>query len=194
MTKPVAKQGEAMTGTDARVLPVGHDSSRLKASIGKSEIESREVRPLDFSAAMSVREARDQYFAKHGLCAADYEKRLFITKVGFVPVPFPNPGLFHLHDLHHVATGFSTDTIGEAEISVFELRAGCRGFLVHLLCISVVFMVLFVAPRRLLRSFRRSRGARTLYFDPTPYGALLEMTVGELRAKLALPPDGLAHP
>jgi len=150
------------------------------------------TKPLD--AAMSVREARDRYLADNGLDVASYASRFFITKVGFVPIPFPNPGLLHLHDLHHVATGFSTDTIGEAEISVFELRAGCRGFLVHILCVSVIFFVLFVAPHRLLRSFRRSKGARTLYFDATPYEELLEMTVAELRGKLALPEKGLVSP
>ena len=37
----------------------------------------------------------------------------------------PNPGFLPWHDLHHVATGYGTGLIGEAEISAYELRAGC---------------------------------------------------------------------
>jgi ubiquinone biosynthesis protein Coq4 len=31
-----------------------------------------------------------------------------------------------LHDLHHVATGFGTDMIGEGEVSVWETRRRLR--------------------------------------------------------------------
>ena len=31
------------------------------------------------------------------------------------------------HDLHHVATRFGTDNVGEGEISAWELRRGLRG-------------------------------------------------------------------
>ena len=42
---------------------------------------------------------------------------------------------------------------------------------------------LFIAPRRVWRAFRRAKGQRTLYYDPTPYERLLHMTIGEVPPK-----------
>ena len=52
---------------------------------------------------------------------------------------------------------------------------------------------LFVAPRRVVDAWRRSRGTRTLYFSTVDYEALLDMTVRELRQHLGMPPSGLAN-
>lgn len=143
-------------------------------------------------AGLTVREARDRYLQANRLDTSGYGKRLFVVRLGFIPLPFPNPGLLHLHDLHHVVTGFETNLVGEAEISVYELCAGCRTFVIHLLCLGSILFALLLAPRRLLRAYRRSRGTRSLYWDPTPLETILEMRVGELRAKLGVPEEGLA--
>jgi hypothetical protein len=85
-----------------------------------------------------------------------------------------------------VLTGFGTDWIGEAEIGAWELRAGCNSFITYFLNGPGVIIGLFISPGRVWRALRAARGQRTLYRDPTPYERLLRMTVGELRARIAI--------
>ncbi|HEX8336279.1 MAG TPA: hypothetical protein VF621_06085 [Pyrinomonadaceae bacterium] len=143
----------------------------------------------------TMRAGRDRYLAANSLTVASYTESGFPVYVGRWPVRLPNPGLLHLHDLHHVVTGYGTGLVGEAEISAYELRAGCRSFLVHLLCVGAILCALFVAPRRILRAWRHARGARTLYHTDIPYEALLDMSVAELRRRLNIAPvaSDVAH-
>lgn len=138
----------------------------------------------------TVRAGRDRYLAANSLTVESYTERGFPVYVGRWPVRLPNPGLLHLHDLHHVVTGYGTGLVGEAEISAYELRAGCRSFMVRLLCVGAILCAAFVAPRRVLRAWRRARGARTLYHTTIPYETLLGMTVRELRRHLNIAPEG----
>src|ERR1051325_6036381 len=121
----------------------------------------------------SVREARDRSFRDNGLSASSYESPRFPVYFWRWAVWLPNPGFLPYHDLHHVATGFQTGLVGEAEISAYELRAGCRSPLIFILCFGAIAGALFVAPRRVARAWRRSRGTRTLYLTTVEYGALL---------------------
>ena len=136
----------------------------------------------------TVRSGRDRYFADNSLTLDSYAERGFPVYVASWVVRLPNPGLLHLHDLHHVVTGYGTGLIGEAEISAYELRAGCRSLTVHLLCVGAILCALFVAPGRVVRAWRRARGARTLYYSTTPYETLLDMSVAELRRHLNVAP------
>jgi hypothetical protein len=145
------------------------------------------------SADETVRAARDRYLAANSLSPDSYNERGFPVYVGRWAVRLPNPGLLHLHDLHHVVTGYGTGLVGEAEISAYELRAGCRSFIVHLLCFGAILCAAFVAPRRVLRAWRRARGARTLYYTAVPYETLLGMSVAELRRHLNVAPAGASH-
>jgi hypothetical protein len=140
----------------------------------------------------TVREGRDRYLAENSLTAESYTEGGFPVYVGRWPVRLPNPGLLHLHDLHHAVTGYGTGLVGEAEISAYELRAGCRSFMVHVLCAGAIIGAMFVAPRRILRAWRRARGARTLYYTNIPYETLLDMSVAELSLHLNVVPEG-AH-
>lgn len=140
----------------------------------------------------TVRAGRDRYLAANSLDLDSYAARGFPVYVGRWGVLLPNPGLLHLHDLHHVVTGYGTGLVGEAEISAYELRAGCRSFMVHLLCVGAILCAVFVAPRRVLRAWRRARGARTLYRTNIPYETLLDMSVAQLRRHLDIAPGGLA--
>jgi hypothetical protein len=148
---------------------------------------SAETVPTPFDE--TVRAGRDRYLAANSLSVDSYNERGFPVYVGRRAVRLPNPGLLHLHDLHHVATGYGTGLVGEAEISAYELRAGCRSFIVHLLCFGAILCAVFVAPRRIVRAWRRARGARTLYYTTIPYETLLGMSVAELRRHLNLAPD-----
>ena len=87
-------------------------------------------------------------------------------------------------------TGYRTGLIGEAEISAYELRAGCGSVMVFILCIGAILFAMFVAPRRVWRAWRRAKGARTLYHSELPYETLLEMSVADLREHLGLPQEG----
>lgn len=140
----------------------------------------------------TVREARARYFEETGFSTAAYDARVFRVRVGPLTLPFPNPGLLPLHDLHHIVTGYETGLVGEAEISVFELRTGCRSPIVFFLCLGSIAIGLFLAPRRILRAWRRSRGTTGLYHAKLDLEDLLEMDVAALRARLGISPHGLA--
>ncbi len=141
----------------------------------------------------SVRAARDRYLAANGLDTASYAAPRFALALGRLRVMLPNPGLLPYHDLHHVVTGFRSDPIGEAEISVFELRGGGANGMVTGLCVAGILYGLVLAPRRIVRAWRRCASTRSLYGAAVPYEVLLAMTVGELRAALGIPPDGLGE-
>lgn len=139
----------------------------------------------------TVRAGRDRYLAENSLTLDSYAEPGFPIRVGGWAVRVPNPGLLPWHDLHHVATGYGTGLIGEAEVSAFELRGGCGSALVFVLCVGAVLLAMFVAPRRVVRAWQRARGARTLYRSVVPYETLLRMSVAELQRHLNLAPGGV---
>ena len=144
--------------------------------------------------------ARDRYFEANGLGAGGYQDDWVRFKLGPLPVAFPNTAgrkaAVPLHDLHHVATGYATDLLGEGEIAAWELASGCfhvrAAWLLNMLA---AWPVLFYAAPRVYRAFLRGRHSANLYDAPMS-DALLALRVGELRARLALdaptPPAGAA--
>jgi hypothetical protein len=138
----------------------------------------------------SVREARAQYFAANGFSDAGYSDDWVTIKLGPIPVTFPNTATrkraIPMHDLHHVATGYPTTLIGEAEIGAWEIGGGCTDhWAAWVLNASTFAYGLVLAPRRVYRAFVRGRHAHTLYrtgWDET----LLDLSVGELRQRLAM--------
>jgi hypothetical protein len=145
---------------------------------------------------MRVEEARDRFLAVNGFHIADYSAPTYTIKFWSVPVRFPNTKAHQwatpLHDLHHVLTGYRTDWIGEAEIAAWELRAGCRTLIVYWLDFWGVLIGLFISPARVWRAFLIAKGQRTLYWDPALSASVLHMKVGEVRARLGIPPGGVA--
>jgi hypothetical protein len=138
-----------------------------------------------------MREARDRYLAANGFSVADYAAPRFTLGIFCWSLTFPNTKArkraVPLHDLHHVLTGYGTDWIGEAETGAWELRAGCNSYITYFLNGSGVIIGLFLAPRRVWQAFQKARGQRTLYVNPLPYESVLQMTVGEVRARLGIP-------
>src|SRR5579871_6284939 len=108
-----------------------------------------------------VRDARARHFADNGFSDAAYTSRWW-----YFPIPNP-PGrkrAIPLHDLHHVVTGYATTFVGEAEISAWELGAGCGDHLfVWWIAASAAVVGLVIAPLRTIRAFRRGRRCRSLY-------------------------------
>jgi len=138
----------------------------------------------------TVKTARDRYLAKNSMSVESYSAPKFPIYVWKWAVYLPNPGFLPFHDLHHVVTGYGTGLIGEAEISAFELRAGCRSLMIHILCFGSIFLAMFVSPRRIVRAWKNAKGTRSLYYTRIEYETMLEMSVGDLRSHLGIPREG----
>jgi len=143
-----------------------------------------------YDAALTLREARDQYFAANGLGAGGYEDKWVHLAAGPFRFAFPNTaGRVHAvryHDLHHVVTGYATDWTGEAEIGAWEVATGCRDLLAAwVLNLYAMQLGLWFAPRTVWRAFARGRHSRNLYAEPWSE-SLLDETVGAMRGRLAL--------
>ncbi len=149
-----------------------------------------------YADSLTVAEARETYFKDNGFSLASYTDRWVKLKLGPIPLAFPNSksrkAAVKLHDLHHVATGYQTTFIGEAEIGAWEIGAGCgRYWAAWSLNLSSLGMAA-LSPRRVLRAFVSGRRSKSLYHRA--FGDdLLALTVGELRAKLELPSSPKAN-
>jgi len=113
-------------------------------------------------------------------------------------VPVPETPQYEGPPLGHTAArfaphpyGYGTDWQGEAEVATWELRAGCRTFDVYCLDIAGMIIGLFMSPARLWHAFVAAKGQSTLYRDPVLCESAMQMTVGEVRARLGIPPGGL---
>ena len=155
-------------------------------------------RNVMYADSSTVREARAQYFAANGFSDASYTDRwVQIAKLGPIPLGFPNTSsrkrAIPMHDLHHVATGYTTTWIGESEIGAWEIAGGCTNYWAAWVLNAMGFWYgLFAAPRRIYRAFMRGRKSRTLYhlgWDDS----LLELSVAELRARIGIV-DATAKP
>lgn len=149
-----------------------------------------------FAPTLRVEDARADYLAENGFDVAGYTAPTFQMKLLGRPFDFPNTAdrqyAIPLHDLHHLATGYGTDFLGEAEIGAWELRAGCETFIVYYLNSVAVLLGLFLSPRRVLAAFRAAKGARSLYRRPLSMEQALSMKLGDLRAHLGVPRGGIA--
>ena len=150
-----------------------------------------------FPATMRVADARDAYLRENGFTVEEYDAprtKAFLFGFTFsVPNTTNHKRGIMLHDLHHVATGFGTDLTGEGEISAFEARGGMKGLDLYVRSLVMLGVVtgMLVAPVRTLRAFRRSWRCQTLFPVSATYEEMLEGTVGDLRARLGLPRDGI---
>ena len=143
-----------------------------------------------YADSLSLNDARRVYFDANAFGAdGGYAKRWVKVKLGPVPIWFPNSAgrvrAVRYHDLHHVATGYGTDWVGEGEIGAWELGAGCNSFVLYFLNGGAAAIGLVLSPRRVVRAFREGKRHRSLYRLGIPYPRLLEMTVAELRAALS---------
>ncbi len=156
-----------------------------------------------FPAHWTVRQARDAYLVENGFTVQSYEARW--TDASFFGLPFKVPNTkrhrwaIRLHDLHHVASGYGTDLVGEGEISAWELRSGLASLGLYVGGIVVLGTLAGVtfAPRRVLTAWQRAKGLRSLFTlgpagGAAAYEELLALTVGELREWLGMSADGLA--
>ena len=83
---------------------------------------------------------------------------------------------------------------GEGEISAWEVRRGLTnlGTYVSALVMLGTLWGITLAPLRALAAWRASGGGRRSLFATDPdYEAMLDLTVGELRAQLGVPLEGI---
>jgi hypothetical protein len=125
---------------------------------------------IEFTVRVS--EARDEYLARNGFSIAAYEDRWVRVKLGPIPIVFPNVAsrrrAIRFHDLHHVLTGYPTTVRGEAQIGAWEIAAtfgdrGPRYWAAWLLNSMMTLLGLVIAPRLVVRAFRRGLRCTSLY-------------------------------
>lgn len=181
--KKWGRQAGASDHADAGDAVNGLNELRVRLRIGQH-------------GSLLLEEARNLFLAANGFSVRDYAASTFTIGILGLSLKFPNTEgrkrIVPLHDLHHVLTGFGTDWVGEAEIGVWELRAGCNSLIAYFLNGSAVIIGLFMSPSRVWRAFRQAKDQLTLYRDRAPYERILQMSVGEVRNRLGIPPKGLA--
>lgn len=152
-----------------------------------------------YDDGMTMGAARQRYFDDNGFAGGGYDERWVKLKAGPINLYLPNAQgrrrAVKLHDLHHIATGYQTDWIGEAEIGGYEIGGGCGPFAwAWILNLQAMAIGLLRAPRALFRAFVRGRHARTLYHQGEFSDAMLARSVGDVRRELRLdrppPPAG----
>jgi hypothetical protein len=154
-------------------------------------------RPLP--PTLTVRAAREVYLAENGFTTEEYTAETFSLMIlgGRFKVTLPNPPprrwAVALHDLHHVATGYGADFIGEGEVALWELMGGCETWIVYLLNVLAAMFGVVLSPRRMLAAYAGARTAKALYRQDVKLDALLDMTLGDLRERLGVPREGLAE-
>lgn len=135
----------------------------------------------------TLREARVRYFRDNGFGEdGGYGDAWVDFAIGPIPLPFPNTAgrvrAVRYHDLHHVLTGYTTDTRGELDISAWEVGAGCGRFATAwAINLSGLAAGLVSGPSRTFRAFVRGRRSRSLYREP--FEPLLELRVDVARVR-----------
>src|SRR5262245_47598816 len=143
-----------------------------------------------YHESLSLREARERYFAAAGLGSGGYDEKWVPLAMGPLRFAIPNTAgrvrAVRYHDLHHVVTGYGTDWTGEGEIGAWEVASGCRDLLAAwILNLYAMQLALFFAPRAVWRAFVRGRHTTNLYGEPWSE-ALLEERVGAMQRRLGL--------
>jgi hypothetical protein len=192
--RTVDRAGAAGT-EDAMTMTVAAHDAHASDPASRSALAQERLRPLP--GTLTVRDALAHYLAENGFdtkayTASTYEIEAFGRRYVFKNTP-NRKWAIPLHDLHHVATGYGTDLVGEAEVGVWELVGGCRTPIVYALNIAAVLVGVLLAPLRILRAVRDARGARALYRHDTSYEELLALPLSELRRRLGIPSDGVAR-
>ena len=138
-----------------------------------------------YEPTMTMQAARDRYFAvNHFGTDGGYGDAWVDFELGSIPFPFPNTKsrirAVKVHDLHHIVTGYDTNTTGEFEISAWEIGAGCKDFFAAWqLNLAGMAGGLFSAPVRTFRAFVRGRHSESLYGKNLD--ELLHLTVADVR-------------
>jgi hypothetical protein len=145
-----------------------------------------------YEPMMSVHEARARYFTDNafGDDGGYHDRWVILYKLGPIPLGFPNtPGrvaAVRYHDLHHLATGYDTDILGESEIAAWELASGCSQFPAAWVLNSLALPVgVLRNSERMQQAFARGCRTRNLYSESFTDNLLTER-LGALRERLGM--------
>jgi ubiquinone biosynthesis protein COQ4 len=94
------------------------------------------------------------------------------------------------HDLHHVVTGYGTDSVGEMELQAFVLGNLRFRHCLFIVAVSTILNRKNLSPlgpylRRVVAAYQRGQRTRNLF--SVRYERYFEQTVEKLRADLAVP-------
>jgi hypothetical protein len=149
-----------------------------------------------FVDSLLVKDALQIYFSQYHFKDGGYNLKWFKIKLGPLFIPLPNiksrVEAVKIHDIHHLVTEYNADYKGEAEIGAWEIAGGCEKFSVAwLLNLGSFIIGMMFYPRALLKAFLRGRKCATnLYYNTVYDDALLNKTIGELRAKIRIDSPG----
>lgn len=161
------------------------------ASLAVIKQGDRQPTQRNFPTDMKVADARAQWLEDNGLDPNPYNKDFKLLGINFGQGD-KLMGLLQSHDLHHVATGYGTDYIGELEISAWETAA--RGpMLARLIGAFGTLAALVVSPKRIYNAFKAGLGAKSIYATEGGAGVMLGCTVGQMRQQLGVPLAGLGQ-
>ena len=91
------------------------------------------------------------------------------------------------HDVHHMATGYTSTFKGETEIGAWEIASGCRHYWVaFVLDMSGVMTGLLFNPIGIYRAFVKGRRTRNLYSDNLSDAQIMDMPLASIRNILLL--------
>ena len=142
----------------------------------------------------TVRQARQDFFADSGFPTdGGYDDDW--AEADFGPVRYRVPNInarsaaLRRHDLHHLATGYTTDWRGEAEISAWELGSGVGVYAyAWLIALWGLFTGLLLHPTPTIRAFLRGRHSRNLYRSRHTTDGWMDQPVSALRTDLRVLP------
>lgn len=150
-----------------------------------------------YPSSMSVRVALDDFLARYGFSRDEYQAKTYWIQLFGRRLRLPNPPsrriMVPLHDLHHIATGWGADWRGEVAIGAWELRTGCTTATLWLINLSAALIGLIIAPKQTARAYRAGAGMCSLYRMKVSHSPLLDLSVGELRALIGVPLDGITQ-
>jgi hypothetical protein len=142
----------------------------------------------EYNDDMPVKDALQLYFSKYHFADGGYNLKWFKIKIGPIYIPLPNTkgriAAVKIHDIHHLLTEYKANLRGEAQIGGWELASGC-GKHIEAWALnfgSFSYGIIFF-PRALFKAFLNGRAmTANLYYNITYNEALLNKTVGDLRA------------
>jgi hypothetical protein len=173
----------------------------MNASDGttKSTSLDRKDRRALYPDDITLREARERYFARSGFTARTYTDPWVALPLGPLTIRLPNfsarKKAVKVHDLNHILTGYGTDWHGEFCASGFELGMGIgRSWAAWMINAGGAAGGLLRAPRDVVRAYARGRATRASTYDLLdPWDdAVLDQPLGDLRARVAVPDDAAA--
>ena len=91
------------------------------------------------------------------------------------------------HDVHHIATGYTSTFKGETEISAWEIASGCRHYWVAwVLDMQAVMIGMLFNPPGVYKAFIKGRRTKNLYRDVFTNEQLMDMSLSVIKENMLL--------